>query len=150
MKPDLATLRDLATRLERAMGPDRDLNARIDAAFCNHGMARPSASKPGFVVVRYENSTGTHRASDYTGSLDAVATLHERLLPGWSWQLRVNCTRDGDETYANAQVWQPCDPRDDDRQIYWASGPDTQPALAWLRAIVAALIAQAEGRDGAA
>lgn len=74
----------------------------------------------------------------FSGSLDAAKALHDAVLPGWWWSI---------------------EPELDDGRVFalvgTAScikspffGESTNPARAWLLAILSALIAQEEGSDG--
>lgn len=142
MTHDLAKLRDLAGRLERATGPDRELDAAIDAAFNAYGSARPSPTKLGFVIVKYEASTGTHRACDLTASIDAAMFLVERLLLGWAFSSISESQSDGKYRWY-VEIWHP---QDDSQPGAIGESGWTLP-LAILRTLTAALIAQAEERE---
>lgn len=104
---DPAALLALADRLERAEGPSRELDARVEwmlgrwpadtSAYANHyeGFVRHCSSP-----AEYQDSeTGEKYVGvegdffympEYSTSLDACRALHERLLPGWSADLRLD------------------------------------------------------------
>lgn len=63
----------------------------------------------------------------YHGSLDAAKALHEALLPGWEWRLRVNM----------AWVWTTPSTIQGGDEIEDDSGAGL-PARAWLLAILKA------------
>lgn len=77
--------------------------------------------------------------------LDAVAALQEWLLPGWV-VARVSDSGEAGRYRWYAEIWHPQDATQP--PAIGESGPTE--CLARLRAIVSALIAQAEGQDGAA
>jgi hypothetical protein len=77
----------------------------------------------------------------YTASLDAALALVEEKLPGWDWSLRHSVSADSVIRYANAVVWVPSDPRDDEAPRYWANH-NHSPLLALLAALLRALIAE--------
>lgn len=67
---DLAVLDDLIERLEKAGGPDRELDIALTKQFIAGKQYRhPDLAPP------------------YTTSLDAAVALVERVLPGWGWQV---------------------------------------------------------------
>lgn len=121
-------LTSLLERVEKATGPDRELDAAIRIALF------PPAGRPAWLP--------------YTASLDACRALQEQALPGWDWSARHSVSSDGDVRYGNAVVWVPCNPRDDESPRYWASH-EHAPELAWLAAILRALIAQPKEKEGA-
>lgn len=149
----LEQLYELRDRLERATGPDRALDAAIASAFgipiqdercedCGHGSCAVGEVEVyirGCYTTRVcGNCGGTGSVSGYpevyTSSLDVVAALHERLLPGWEYSLLFR--REGIQFQLH---------RPDVSYIHLthvAYAPTG--AIAWLRAIVAALIAEAE------
>ena len=83
---------ELAERCEKAMGPDREIDAAMAKAL---GLVPPGLT-PGAsrgYEARFSNSAGlVWDAPYYTTSLDAIAALIERKLPGW----RVRWHTDGD------------------------------------------------------
>ena len=65
----------------------------------------------------------------FLGSLDAAKALHEALLPGWKWDVNT----------AGASVFMMAHPHDGNAHGH---RDDTNPARAWLIAILRALEAQ--------
>ncbi len=115
---DLAQLRALAERLEKATGPDRELDR----------------------VLHYELSDVdglelVFGVPDYTSSIDAAMALVDRLLPRWGMSLwRAKSWGEG---------WCPTIQESAGRSQFRAEGSPTA-ALAILRALVAALIDKEE------
>jgi len=118
----------LVERLEKATGPDREIDAAIRAQL---GI-----------------SEGYHAHEFYTASLDAALALVERVLPGWRvqfWQQRsgswhVRLIRDAH--YALVTTEDEDRTRDGDNEI---AGARSTPALALC---LAALKALAQGNEG--
>lgn len=68
---------DLRERLERATGPDRELD-----------LALAQALDPGVIHSRFyrdSNAVVPYTKRHYTASIDAALALVERVLPGWEW-----------------------------------------------------------------
>lgn len=90
MTLDKAALQAVIERLEKATGPDRELDARIHAIIelpssdweaCEKSII----SGDGLVTWHYLNKSQiTARAPSYTASIDAAIALTERMLPGWA------------------------------------------------------------------
>lgn len=117
MNTDLSTLRDLAARLERATGPDLEIDGIIEDLWPNCRVY----------------------GSAYSGSLDAVAALQERLLPGW-----LLCVTQCD----NGTTWLCEMALANSRSIKcYVYGEAPTECLARLCAVVAALIAQKETEE---
>lgn len=77
----------------------------------------------------------------YDGSLDAAKALHEAVLPGWVAKPEIGgqgCGR---------KLWH-CVLEDWITGDEETGGPCGNPARAWLIAILKALIAEANGREG--
>ncbi len=103
-KPDAAALRGLVERVEKATGPDRELDAHIAAAvgmpmlFCDfeagsyHGDCQaPGCGKPlGLNDERRSypaNWEDDERLPSFTDSLDAITALINQSCPEpWAWQ----------------------------------------------------------------
>lgn len=66
------TISSLLSRVRAARGPDRELDARIDAALFGGRAAR--------------DFTGDDPAPCYTASIDDAVALVERALPGWRFR----------------------------------------------------------------
>lgn len=143
---------DLLAKLERATGPDRELDALIDIAcgpkplgdiehwvnLWDHGWRL--GREPGHVYMRQH--AGADEYANYpspavTASLDAALALVERVLPGWGFDITYraawgNCTAC---VIAN------------DRRAPPHTGAGATPAFALLSALIRALIAT--NADGA-
>lgn len=76
-------MRDLIERLEKASGPDRELDWRIAEKFDIPERWPTSALWPPFMPKsKYDKSIPS-----FTASIDAAVALVERVLPGWNWWL---------------------------------------------------------------
>lgn len=88
MTPSYEALRELVERVERATGPDRELDLLIGRHVA--GLTPPSDSDP----LRRWSGPGVAflgAVPTYTSSLDAITALIERVLPEWqieqiSWE----------------------------------------------------------------
>jgi hypothetical protein len=137
---DLAELRE---RLEKASGPDREIEARLCAAVYDIPEP-PQAFKLGVVPpinpieawrVECWADTGhvrSHTPPRYTESIDAIVSLIERKLPGWGYFIR----RDGDG--CNAGLLYPVH----DRVTPGCGSHPTSQPLALCLAFVKAMEAQ--------
>jgi len=118
--PNTASTSDLEAllaRVEKATGPDRELDVAIRLALF------PPAGRPAWLP--------------YTASLDACQALQEQLLPKWSWSVMHRHGESG--PYAVARTARVVG---DDVQGFDAVH-DKAP-LAWLAAILSALIARSQ------
>jgi hypothetical protein len=119
-------MQDLIERLERAIGPDRELDARIHAAVS--WACRPEATFAFYPASSsYDVHLGDARATDqasetYTETIDAALTL---LPNGWRWH--VDC-RPG------AQCWHGLQSVFDDDGDSLAATPAIALCIAALRA----------------
>lgn len=109
---------EIIQKLEKGSGLNRDLDIAIWEATETVKINRPHTPK-------------------YTESLDAAIDLVERMRPGWDWYVRHATSADGDVKYGNAQIWPPCNPRDDESPRFWAN--HDQPVRALLIALFRAL-----------
>jgi len=131
----MTDLSDLIERVEKASGPDRDLDTALlelsDADF----VAQLRRGWRDFLpiretdvaAIRSEAAYVEAHAPPYTESLDAAVALCERVLEGWAWNVgTVHFGRDGfmAEVYRNSMV------------IFEARAPT--PALALLLAMLRA------------
>lgn len=131
----MSELTELLARIEAATGPDREID--LDLALIH----KPHLPREYWLDDELERlEFGSHRR--YTNSVDACIALIAEALPGWSWQIRVCTSGDGEVRYTNARVWSHFNPRDDESPTYWANASDETPVLALLAAILKALIAQ--------
>jgi hypothetical protein len=74
---DLDLLQPLAERLEKAAGPDRELDLAIARALV-----------PDVICLRHDEEIGTNEPFthwEFTGSIDDAARLCDRLLPDIKW-----------------------------------------------------------------
>ena len=145
----MTDLHSLLTRVEAATAPDRQIDCLLDCLRTGREFIEWTADT-GIVGYRFKHPTlgwelGCWRVG-YTASLDAALALVEEMLPGWDWSVRHSVSADGDVRYANAVVWLPSDPRDDEAPRHWANH-DHSPALALLSALLRALIAKQEVED---
>ena len=107
---------ELIERLEKATGPDRDLDAALYVALCKPKQYPddlryyylPSVSTdhmemcaPGTYWLKERSGRSLQTAPAYTASLDAALALVERVLPGWGYFLR----HDSDSGYVAALVY---------------------------------------------
>ena len=83
-----------------------------------------------YCIVQHVHGVGMNASmwDAYQGSLDAAKSLHEAVLPGWSWQ------GFGGELW---RVWQKSDP-----EFNFVGLEHDTPARAWMLAIIKALIAR--------
>lgn len=138
---NIETLRDLATRLDRATGPDRELDAAIAITIAGFVYERRGNDRKEWFYDRdgrrrQLRTAGYDRLPAWTVSLDAVAALHERLLPGWVLDELAEYSGE-DKRRWYARILHPTDYTTP--VVCGQSGPTE--CLARLRAIVAALIA---------
>jgi hypothetical protein len=134
---------DLIARLEAGEGADRELNRDLHEAITGECVHRETKSyfiedgndyDSGFTCVKCGEDTYGHKIPPYTSSLDAAIALVEKMLPGWDWYVRHATSADGDARYGNAQIWRPCDPRDDEAPRHWAN--HNEPVRALLIALL--------------
>jgi hypothetical protein len=128
MQADPARLRNLAVRVQRASGPDRELDTEVFAAL--NPLWRWDDALGGFVA---DGVDWIKSPAIYTASLDAAASL---VPPGWAGTAEVGPERD-----FQAIAWM--------RQLPAGSGFAIQaptPALALLAAALLAMAHDAEAR----
>lgn len=130
-------LADLLARVEKAEGPDRELDGALWLALeCrpNHGQVFDPEYAPYLHVDPRgkEHPAIKEDAPPYTASLDAALALVERVLPGWDWVLS---SVDGHR--ASAEVTPPDWPVE---ALHYKTAKT--PALALLAAMLKALEAQ--------
>lgn len=145
---------EMLERVEKATGPDRDLDRALMAlaydwgqrhigAICwddGHDTCCKDAKHIDLVWIDRSTDkwvTTAVQGFEFTGSVDCVLALAERALPGW----RVNMVRG--ESYSSAQFMKG-----------WGGGkkigpaferPDDELPLAILAALLAAIIAKEAG-----
>ena len=102
---------DLIERLEKATGPDREIDTAIEELF------DPS----------FRDST-LRQATRYTASLDATVALVEEMLPGWQYGIEVRRAANGGNT-----AW--VAPNEDSSRAKTAATPAIALLIALLRAL---------------
>lgn len=118
LESKMSKLANLEELLVAATGPDRNLDGLI------------------YNVLLGDIATGEmflQRA--FTASFDATLVLSGRLLPGWKWSAGYGCGDDGDNR-RTVNLW---------NEKHWVQGEHDIDVIAFLLAIIAALIAQADG-----
>jgi len=116
------TIEELISRLEKAKGPDRELDGEIHIA-C--GLAGDSAHTWGPYLRRKMVRPA------YTSSIDAALRLKDKILPGWFWRVGHGSVQPG---WAHLNRVHPdhCDP--EDVSTGWAASPALALCVAILRA----------------
>lgn len=160
----LDTLKSLQKRIQEATGADRELDALIAAAFLGGEAYHMPAGYEGFRWVRRDTvDSAVFGPEPYTSDPDglgACVALCREVLPGYAWKVGTCCVSD--------DAWVVPDfncPVHGDRlrekfgEIEWGSIWDTgididrRPSgnvcLAFLDAIVSALIAEEEAKEKA-
>lgn len=166
----MADLSQLIERVENLTGPDREIDAEIDAALFGGRAAHTFSEDCGGARLRKSYGAGTvflngdpndngghvltrhHRMADgYTASLDAAIALTERVLPGAKISLFIgHLTSAKDGSGSRAQVVRGKGPKCPHTGIRW---PRTvgecfhaaTPAIALLLATLRALKEQNHG-----
>jgi hypothetical protein len=161
MTYDLKKLRDLESRISEAKGANQELNA--DLWVITKGLSERNYHHWRACQPKGENPTvrvyALDRAPNLTGSIDAVVSLVERVLPGWLWRI-ASCSVSDDAwvmpdfnhpvhgpallkwaTNAELQDWFTAHPETDIDQR-----PPGRPALALCKALVAAMIVKESPR----
>lgn len=132
------TLHELLAEVEGAKGPSRELDEKLCEAFGWVRQYRYDGMLGFDVHTGWLLPDGTTRgyATPLTASLDACAALQKRLLPRWGFFFR----QDRDGNFCGAL-----------EPPYFSTTPGAcsaaTPALAWLAAIIRALIAQQETKE---
>lgn len=135
----MISLDELLARVEKAEGPDRELDRDLARAF---GWTETDTGND-WRDVNWNRPDGFRlpigtlaEPPFFTASLDAALALCERVLPGWSWMLRGASASGGQDF---AKLWRPYQtPPGNDFDAFGKS-----PPLALLAAMLKALIAQA-------
>lgn len=82
---------ELLTRVQKATGPDREIDGDIAEMFDAAPSHLPRVTGVGRSWLWAEfvepDSWETWGAPEYTASIDAALALVERVLPGWKWQI---------------------------------------------------------------
>ena len=77
----------------------------------------------------FPNTSAAVLYDAFSGSLDAAKALHDAVLPGWRFEVRLS----------TAEIWE-------SYHVAFSADVADNPARAWLLAIVRALIAK-EGKE---
>lgn len=125
----MSSLTELREKVERASGPDRELDLSIYALL--------DPAEPSLALHKL------NRLPAITASIDAALALVEQKLPGWVWQLSKI---DGVPSRAplpdcEASVWIPS-VRTQKLRVERANGQGATPPLAILSALLRALESQ--------
>lgn len=139
-RPDYASLIE---RLEKAEGPDRELDAAIEALFYTLENDAPAeivcdsdCAATGQYWVKIDGGRSLYAADPLTKSLDAALSLVERVLPGWGIEVLTP-----DRDMWRAQVWRWRSETNDERG-QWTPCYARPPALALLLSLLKAKQAQ--------
>ena len=124
-------LRSLLERVQKAQGPDSDLDDFIEESF--HGPKNTHCEACGTFSMRF--------GKPYTSSVDAVVALVSEFLPGWQWNV------EGGGMRQHACLYAPPVSKDD-AWIGQRGRIAETPALSLLECLIAALIAKAEVEEG--
>lgn len=141
-------LKALLERVEKAEGPDRELDAAIYNALYTDNY-RPHAFHSfeqkfhavhryhdGWLVGKDNSDEWAENLPKFTASIDAAVALVEKMLPGWAWGVHVNPRAVGG-FLAHVTERSPIRPMPN-------IGAAPTPALALCAALLRALIAKAE------
>ncbi len=127
----MSGLVSLIERVEKASGPDRELDGDIVAYLQLHPMGwRRGSKEASAIAIWFDDNQGCQwRAPDYSASLDAVRTLNDRDI---AWTVGKNVHHG----YWHAS----CNALNNDGEPYsvGCSGACKTPALALLSAILKA------------
>jgi hypothetical protein len=106
------TIEELIERLEKSEGPDRWVDARLDAIF---RVGSKKMQEPGYDWAWDNFPVWAHRKDirgqcgvqhddgnlgmvwdslPFTASIDAAVELCNRVLPGWAWRVATCCVSD--------------------------------------------------------
>src|ERR1700683_2107475 len=128
MTHDLATLRQLAERVAKATTADREIDCVVAVIGCKAYDVFNSAE----LAIHDSWPIEQQYVYHYTASLDACVALAERVLPGCNWRI-LGGSEGGYAYIANPII-----------ETISGWGRAKTPALAFLSAILAALIAVAQ------
>ena len=127
---DLSTL---AERLEKATGPDREIDCLIFVATAESPFESYYPDCVLAVLGGFRARVEINEIPPYTASIDAALALVEAMLPPYGWSWRVQHTLGSER----ASIW-----REGLRSEWSISLTAPTAPLAILRALVAALAAQ--------
>ncbi len=155
----MSKLEELIAELEKATGPDRELDARIAATLEPHRFDAPGFTPirpiPNFWLdksegaIRFEGGglMDTRFFPAVTASVDAAVALVNRVLPGWHWTISNNNRRFTDQEWKGPWASISSDEFNNDvpghEDDYFDAFVAT-PALSILTAVLRAKLAQEE------
>lgn len=146
----MTQLADLLARLEKAEGPDREIDAALLVALLKpeqladdlryYRLPSPSMDHmemcaPGTYWLKQRSGASLHTSPHYTASLDAALALVERVLPSREWCVGVDLENSCAWAQVENDVW--------DEATGHIRGKANTPALALLAALLRAKIAEA-------
>ena len=127
---------ELIERLEKAEGPDREIDADLVCVCCPGALVSQYIASDAEPSVFHAHALGLSDRSDvpaYTSSLDAALSLVERKLPGVHWSVSNAAVK------PRANVWMP----QPTRPIMGPYSSGATPALAVCLALLRALSTEA-------
>lgn len=127
---------ELIERLEKAEGPDREIDADLVCVCCQGALVSQYIASDAEPSVFHAHALGLSDRSDvpaYTSSLDAALSLVERKLPGVHWSVSNAAVK------PRANVWMP----QPTRPIMGPYSSGATPALAVCLALLRALSTEA-------
>lgn len=142
----MSGIADLIERLEKAEGPDREVDAEICIALQYGGLNSDGASNvrtdpdwEGDLLFEIEGDAHPECCSPIpalTSSLDAAIALIERVLPGWFWRAGKTSLFPNGWAYVSKTHPSNCDRQD---EAACADGRAANPAIALVLATLRAL-----------
>jgi hypothetical protein len=130
-----AMLTDLLARIERAEGPDREIDDAIREVVLGWRWIQDNYGIAYWLLPSGERSARIELAH-YTARLDAAIALVEAKLPGWEWQCG------GSVRGFIAFLWPLGEGQYSSSRMIYMRG--ASPALALLSALLRALIAKGD------
>lgn len=137
---DISKLRKLLERVESATGPDRYIDNDMMWMFCEPfiGWENVGGWWMRNIVTGEEKRWTYVDPPAFTSSIDVAIALCERVLPGWSYEIRASGTGDKGQ----ATVWDPMQCPGAGNE--YRSTDNANPALALDAATLRAKIAMLE------
>lgn len=141
----MTDLKGLLERVEKAEGPDREIDAEIWLALVpgttrkQWSYIHKASGKECFVDETRDATHALINVPSYTASIDAAVALVEKLLPGW----RLMVTTPGG-AYLMSSDFEPAEEEWGEPKGFTCAADAKSPALALIAALLRALIAQQE------
>lgn len=147
----MSELQSLIERVEKATGPDREIDAALHVALLTPeqypddlryfrlphvSMDHMDMCAPGTYWLKQRSGASLHTSPAYTSSLDAALSLVSRALPGWGIEVLMS-----DRQMWSAQVWRWFSETNDERG-QWLPCYSRTPALAIILALLRAKAAE--------